>query len=119
MAKSPWRIALVASSSWSHAFLCEKNRHLWPDVASGPRALRCDATRRLPDFWRQHQLDDVENSGQSRMLNWFCLVGAMSRTRKKVTWSQFYRDVRYNSTKSPRFSANGPPGGTQQPLDDP
>ena len=32
--ESPWRVALIASSSWSHAFLTEKNHWLWPDVES-------------------------------------------------------------------------------------
>src|SRR3989442_14272144 len=32
MAKSPWRAALVASSSWSHAFLRPKNHLLYRDI---------------------------------------------------------------------------------------
>ena len=31
---SPWRVAVLASSSWSHAFLCDKTYRLAPDVAS-------------------------------------------------------------------------------------
>lgn len=31
LADSPWRVALIASSSWSHAFLTEKTYHLYPD----------------------------------------------------------------------------------------
>ena len=38
-AESPWRVALVASSSWSHAFLTPKNLLLYPDVPAD-RALR-------------------------------------------------------------------------------
>src|ERR1700757_437511 len=34
MANSPWRTAIMASSSWSHSFLTEKNYQLWPDVAA-------------------------------------------------------------------------------------
>src|ERR1700758_196304 len=37
MAQSPWRTAVVASSSWSHSFLPEKNYQLWPDVAADRR----------------------------------------------------------------------------------
>ena len=36
--KSPWRVVLMASSSWSHSFLTEKNYQLWPDVAACLRA---------------------------------------------------------------------------------
>jgi hypothetical protein len=31
---SPWRVVLMASSSWSHAFLTEKNHYLYPDLES-------------------------------------------------------------------------------------
>src|SRR2546430_7542450 len=34
LADSPWRVALVASSSWSHAFLTPKNHYLYPHKAS-------------------------------------------------------------------------------------
>ncbi len=37
MADSPWRVALMASSSWSHSFLTEKNWQLWPDVPADRR----------------------------------------------------------------------------------
>ena len=31
---SPWRVVLVASSSWSHAFLTQRGHRLWPDTDS-------------------------------------------------------------------------------------
>src|SRR4051794_14953568 len=31
---SPWRAALIGSSSWSHAFLTKKHHGLYPDIAS-------------------------------------------------------------------------------------
>jgi hypothetical protein len=31
---SPYPVALIASSSWSHAFLTEKHNWLWPDIDS-------------------------------------------------------------------------------------
>ena len=34
LADGPWRVALIASSSWSHAFLTPKNHYLYPDNAS-------------------------------------------------------------------------------------
>jgi hypothetical protein len=98
MARSPWRIALVASSSWSHAFLCEKYRHLWPDVESD-RNLYDAMLRGDFDVWRNFKLDDIEYSGQHELLNWFCLVGAMSELNKKVKWSQFTETYVYNSDK--------------------
>jgi hypothetical protein len=35
---SPWRIALVASSSWSHAFLCDHTYLLRPDTPADRRS---------------------------------------------------------------------------------
>src|ERR1700676_4381282 len=76
MAKSPWRTAIMASSSWSHSFLTEKNYQLWPDVA---------ADRRLYDAldqgdyatWHRYTTDEIEDSAQHGGLKWFCLLGAM------------------------------------------
>jgi MFS family permease len=34
LAASPWRVAIVASSGWSHGFLTPKNDFLFPDVAA-------------------------------------------------------------------------------------
>lgn len=35
---SPWRVAVLASSSWSHAFLTEKNNWIYPGPGVGPGA---------------------------------------------------------------------------------
>src|SRR5690349_7568211 len=32
LAASPWRVALIASASWSHAFLTRKHHYLYPDL---------------------------------------------------------------------------------------
>ena len=66
--ESPWRVALVASSSWSHAFLTDKHHQLYPDV---------DADRRLfdalkagqYDIWRNVPLSAIEQSGHQELLN--------------------------------------------------
>jgi len=88
MAESPWRVALMASSSWSHSFLTEKNWQLWPDI---------DADRRLYDAletgdydaWHRYTTDQVEDSGQHEVLNWFCLLGAMEALGRKPNKSTF------------------------------
>ena len=95
---SPYRIALVASSSWSHAFLCEKTKHLWPDVESD-RAFYEAMLRGDTDVWRNAKLSEIEHSGQHELLNWFCLFGAMTELGHRVTWSQFTETYVYNSDK--------------------
>ena len=37
LSDSPYRVALLASSGWSHAFLTAKNHFLWPDTPSDRR----------------------------------------------------------------------------------
>ena len=82
MADSPWRVALMASSSWSHSFLTEKNWQLWPDVPAD-RALY-DALE-TGDYakWHAYRTDQIEESGQHEVLNWFCLLGAMEALGRK------------------------------------
>ena len=61
MAESPWRVALMASSSWSHSFLTEKNWQLWPDVPAD-RALY-DALE-TGDYAKWHALQDRPDRGE-------------------------------------------------------
>jgi hypothetical protein len=96
--RSAWRVAVLASSSWSHAFLCDKTYRLQPDV---------DADRHLFDamvnrdwtFWRNYKLEQVEESGQQEVLNWFALAGAMSVLDAELEWSDFVETRILNSTK--------------------
>jgi hypothetical protein len=95
MADSPYRVALMASSSWSHSFLTEKNWQLWPDVAADRRLY--DALER-GDYatWHNYKTDQIEESGQHEVLNWFCLLGAMEalgRTPSKATFIETWAFV--------------------------
>jgi hypothetical protein len=79
---SPWRVALVASSSWSHSFLTSKHSYLYPDVAADHRLY--EALRRGDyEAWRQLSLAELEDAGQHEVLNWHCLVGAMEALGRK------------------------------------
>jgi hypothetical protein len=76
MANSPWRVALMASSSWSHSFLTEKNWQLWPDVPADRRLFDALETGDYA-YWHNYTTDQIEESGEHEVLNWFCLLGAM------------------------------------------
>ncbi|HLI78820.1 MAG TPA: hypothetical protein VKV03_02490, partial [Candidatus Binataceae bacterium] len=68
LAASPWRVALLASSGWSHAFLTEKNHYLYPDTPADRtlfEALRAGNY----DAWRNYPASAVEASGQQEILN--------------------------------------------------
>ena len=70
-------MAVIASSSWSHSFLVRKNARLFPDVAADRRYFEAMQNGDW-DVWRKAKLDDIEDSGQHELLNWFCLAGAMN-----------------------------------------
>jgi hypothetical protein len=95
---SPWRVALVASSSWSHAFLVDKTWRLRPDIESDRHLY--DAMR-ANDYaaWRQRSLDQIEDAGQQEMLNWFALIGAMDALGQRCIWSEKVETNVFNSTK--------------------
>src|SRR3984957_4759934 len=72
----------LASSSWSHSFLTEKNWQLWPDVPAD-RALY-DALE-TGDYAKGHayKTDQIEEGGPHEVLNWSCLLGAMEALGRK------------------------------------
>ena len=88
MAKSQWRTAFVASSSWSHSFLTEKNWQLWPDVAADRRLYDALETGDYAQ-WHRYTTDQIEDSGQHEVLNWFCLLGAMEELGRKPDKATF------------------------------
>ena len=63
---APWRVALIASSSWSHSFLTEKHGRMYPDVESDRRyyqALRAGDW----EIWRNTNLADAEDRGHHEL----------------------------------------------------
>jgi len=102
---SPWRVALVASSSWSHAFLCDATWRLRPDT---PADRRLYDAMRAGDYgaWRATPLAAVEDAGQQEVLNWFALLGAMEALGARLEWSEFVETAVFNSNKV--FAAYSP-----------
>jgi hypothetical protein len=98
MRESPWRTALIASSSWSHAFLTDKHYQLYPDIESDRRFYEA---LRAGDYetWRQTPLAAIETSGQQEMLNWFMLAGAMEELGRKPDECEFIDTWSFNSNK--------------------
>ena len=96
---SPWRVALIASASWSHAFLTAKNHWIYPDH-DADRALY----RALEDAdwttWRDWTLQQIEDSGQQELLNWHCLAGAMCELGRKPSYTSYFESWILNSNKA-------------------
>jgi hypothetical protein len=95
---SPWRIALVASSSWSHAFLCDHTYRMHPDTPADRRLYDAFVAADW-DVWRKVTLADVEHAGQQELLNWFALTGAMEVVRARPAWTEFVETAIFNSNK--------------------
>jgi hypothetical protein len=98
MRESPWRTALIASSSWSHAFLTDKNHQLYPDIEADRRLYEALA-RGDYDTWRERPLSAIEESGQHEMLNWYMLAGAMEALGRKPDQCDFIETWSFNSNK--------------------
>ena len=98
MRESPWRTALIASSSWSHAFLTDKHHQLYPDIEADRRLYEA---LRVGDYetWRARPLESIEDSGQQEMLNWYLLVGAMEELGRKADECDFVETWSFNSNK--------------------
>ena len=96
--ESPWKVALVASSSWSHAFLTEKNFWLYPDVDSDRQRFE---ELKAGDYqaWSGLTTSQIEDAGQQEMLNWMCLAGAMSELDQKPEIVEFLQTYVFNSSK--------------------
>ena len=96
--ESPWRVVLMASSSWSHAFLTEKNHWLYPDLEADRALLE---HLRAGDYakWRDTPLTQMEASGQQEVLNWVCLAGAMAELDYKANILDWVETWTFNAPK--------------------
>jgi hypothetical protein len=95
---SRWRVALMASSGWSHAFLTAKNYYLYPDTPSDKRLYEALRHGRYHE-WRSYSADAIEDSGQQELLNWMCVAGALSELGRKPRESTLIDTWIFNSSK--------------------
>ena len=82
-AASPYRVALIASASWSHAFLSPRHGFLFSDMEADRslfEALRAGDY----GYWRSRTTQEMEQAGQHEVLNWMMLVGAMQELGRKA-----------------------------------
>lgn len=94
---TPWRAAVIGSSSWSHATLTAKHHFLYPDVETDHKRL---AELESGDVrsWRTLRGSDLTDAGQHETLNWICLAGAMEGSSlRSVDFAETYL---FNSDKA-------------------
>ena len=96
---SPYKVALVGSSSWSHASLTAKNHFMWPDVPAD-RERYAELSEGNYKAWKDIPLAQMEDSGQFELLNWVALAGAMDALGHKPVHTEFVESWLFNSSKS-------------------
>ena len=96
--ESPWRVALIASSSWSHSFLVAKHALMYPDVESDRRYYEALVEGDW-DVWAKTTIKEAEDRGHHELLNWFCLAGAMAELDRRPSYSVFMESWITNSDK--------------------
>jgi Catalytic LigB subunit of aromatic ring-opening dioxygenase len=93
------RVALIATSSWSHAFLTEKTGFLHPDIEADHARYDDLRSGRYPD-WEMLDPAQLEASGQQELLNWLPLAGAMTECGAGVPlWCDLAESYTMNSSK--------------------
>jgi hypothetical protein len=96
LTESPWRVAVIGSSSWSHAFLTKKFPAGHPDIVAD-RARLDELVAGEQHKWRDLPLEELRDAGQHEFLNWICLAGAMEgRTAEVLSYGETYI---FNSNK--------------------
>ena len=97
-AKEDSKVAFVASSSWSHAFLADSLWHIRPDTAADERLYELLVQERYDELGATTSRAVVE-AGQHEILNWFCLIGAVQELGLSRTWSTLVTTDVFNSNK--------------------
>ncbi|MBN9425985.1 MAG: hypothetical protein J0H09_05710 [Burkholderiales bacterium] len=95
---SPWRVALVASSSWSHAFLTPRHGWLYPDHDSD-RALLEQLQRGDFRHWHELTTTQLEAAGQHALLNWIVLAGAMTELGQRPRIIDYIETYVFNANR--------------------
>lgn len=92
------RVAIIASSSWSHAFMSDSTWRVRPNTT---RDAAMYASLQSGDYapWRNSSLAEFEDAGQQEMLNWCPLLGAMNELGAKLSYSSFVETHVFNSNK--------------------
>lgn len=98
LAASPYRVVIMASSSWSHCFLSTNTGYAVPDRKSD--AMMLDALKAGDyEVWRRRTMAEVEGAGHHELLNWHVLVGAMAELKRKPIVTEYVETWIYRSDK--------------------
>ncbi len=92
----PGKYVIMASSSWSHAFLTAKHHWLYPDLVFD-RARVEDLRAGRHAEWAQLTNRQIDDAGDQEFKNWICLAGAMQGRQAEVI--DYLETYIFNSNK--------------------
>jgi hypothetical protein len=95
---SPYRVALIASSSWSHAALSSNTKRMIPDHESDRRMLEAFRNGEY-GVWRAQTTEQLTAAGQHEIFNWMLLAGAMEELKRKPTIDDYLETWLFQSNK--------------------
>jgi hypothetical protein len=91
-------VAFVATASFSHAFLTEKNDFFFPDMATD-RQRHAELANGDYTKWRDLTVASLENAGQHELVNWCPMIGAMEELGQKPAYCELMESYLMNSNK--------------------
>jgi hypothetical protein len=95
-AATPYRVAIIGTSSWSHASLTNVHGFVWGDVDEDLRRY-AELEAGEQHKWRELDPKRMRASGQHEMRNWICLAGAMEGRQPHIL--AFAETYVFNSCK--------------------
>lgn len=98
IAATPYRVVLMASSSWSHAALSTNTARMIPDHESDRRLLEAFKTGDYA-YWRSRTTAQLEAAGQHEVLNWMLLAGAMEAQGRKPVIDDYAETYLFQANK--------------------
>jgi hypothetical protein len=98
LAASPYRVALIASSSWSHGALSTNTQRMIPDHESDRRMLEAFRNGDY-GYWRSRTTEQLCAAGQQEIYNWMMLAGAMEALKRKPAIDDYVETWLFQSNK--------------------
>ena len=93
---TPGRFVVMASSGWSHAFLCAENDWLYPDVETDRKRVQ-ELRAGQHGKWAELTNAEITEAGDQEFKNWICLAGAMRDREAQVI--DYIETYIFNSNK--------------------
>jgi hypothetical protein len=80
---TPWRVAIIASGSWSHAWTSPSTSYFHPNVPADRLYLEALRTGDY-ETWRKATTEDLEVNGKYELICWHILLGAMAEMSQEL-----------------------------------